>query len=162
MKEVRKIQKSLISGEKEKRELMKSLAQVKDDLTRLQISQESPTDSYLNLTQERIRYVYCYCFLGSDKTLMYTLYFFTLSAASQTDLCSDNFPIGAKEMAKLRLRYDEWRKRVKNIQEKLAALEERVNTFINDTVSIYYLIQVTFYKKIILIIFLNLRFNLAK
>lgn len=29
-------------------------------------------------------------------------------------------------MAKLRLKYDEWRKRVKEIQEKLAALEERI------------------------------------
>lgn len=55
---------------------------------------------------------------------MFKLYF--SSAASQTDLSSDNFPLGAKEMAKLRLRYDEWRKRVKNIQEKLAALEEKV------------------------------------
>jgi protein KIBRA len=50
------------------------------------------------------------------------------SAASQTDLCSENFPIGAREMAKLRLNYDEWRKRVKEIQEKLAALEERVGS----------------------------------
>lgn len=102
MQEVQKIQKSLISGEKEKRELMKSLAQVKDDLTRLQISQDSPSASYANLAQERI------------------------SAASQTDLCSENFPLGAKEMAKLRIRYDEWRKRVKQIQEKLAGLEERI------------------------------------
>jgi hypothetical protein len=53
--------------------------------------------------------------------------FFLCSAASQTDLCSENFPIGAREMAKLRLKYDEWRKRVKEIQEKLAALEERVS-----------------------------------
>lgn len=56
MEEVRKIQKSLISGEREKRELMKSLAQVKDDLTRLQLRQESPDTSSFNLN-ERIRYI---------------------------------------------------------------------------------------------------------
>lgn len=52
------------------------------------------------------------------------------SAASQTDLCSENFPIGAREMSQLRLKYDEWRKRVKEIQEKLASLEERVSIII--------------------------------
>lgn len=101
MEEVRKIQSSLISGEREKRELMKSLAQVKDDLTRLQLRQESPDTSSFNLNER-------------------------ISAASQTDLCSENFPLGAREMAKLRLRYDEWRKRVKQIQERLAGLEERI------------------------------------
>jgi protein KIBRA len=54
MEEVRKIQKSLISGEREKKELMKSLAQVKDDLTRLQLRQESPDTSTFNLAQDRI------------------------------------------------------------------------------------------------------------
>ena len=51
---------------------------------------------------------------------------FSFFIASQTDLSSENYPIGAREMAKLRLKYDEWRKKVKDIQEKLAALEERV------------------------------------
>lgn len=55
MEEVRKIQKSLISGEKEKKELMHSLAQVKEDLTRLQLRQESPDASTFNLANERIR-----------------------------------------------------------------------------------------------------------
>lgn len=96
------IQKSLITGEKEKKELMKSLAQVKDDLTRLQLRQESPDASTFNLAQDRV------------------------CAASQTDLCSDSFPMGAREMAKMRQRYDEWRRRVKEIQEKLAALEEKI------------------------------------
>ena len=91
MEEVRKIQKSLLLGEKEKKELMHSLAQVKEDLTRLQLRQESPDASTFNLANDRI------------------------SAASQTDLCSESFPIGAREMAKLRLKYDEWRKRVKAI-----------------------------------------------
>ncbi|XP_058064430.1 protein kibra [Anopheles bellator] len=102
MEEVKKIQKSLITGEREKKELMKSLAQVKDDLTRLQLRQESPDASTFNLAQDRI------------------------CAASQTDLSCDNFPMGAREMAKMRQRYDEWRRRVKEIQEKLAALEEKI------------------------------------
>ena len=101
MEEVRKIQKSLLLGEKEKKELMSSLAQVKEDLTRLQLRQESPDASTFNL-HDRV------------------------SAASQTDMCPDSFPIGAREMAKLRMKYDEWRKRVKEIQEKLANLEERI------------------------------------
>ncbi|CAO1390749.1 unnamed protein product [Diamesa tonsa] len=101
MEEVRKIQKSLLLGEKEKKELMHSLAQVKEDLTRLQTT-ESPDASTFNLANDRI------------------------SAASQTDICPESFPIGAREMAKLRLKYDEWRKRVKEIQEKLASLEERI------------------------------------
>ena len=101
MEEVRKIQKSLLLGEKEKKELMYSLAQVKEDLTRLQLRQESPDASTFNL-HDRV------------------------SAASQTDMCPDSFPIGAREMARLRIKYDEWRKRVKDIQEKLAALEERI------------------------------------
>ncbi|XP_062538567.1 protein kibra [Armigeres subalbatus] len=102
LEEVKMIQKSLITGEKEKKELMKSLAQVKDDLTRLQLRQESPDASTFNLAQDRV------------------------CAASQTDLSSDNFPMGAREMAKMRQRYDEWRRRVKEIQEKLAALEEKI------------------------------------
>lgn len=101
MEEVRKIQKSLLLGEKEKKELMHSLAQVKEDLTRLQLRQESPEASTFNLNDR-------------------------VSAASQTEMCADSFPIGAREMAKLRMRYDEWRKRVKDIQEKLANLEERI------------------------------------
>lgn len=102
LEEVKMIQKSLITGEKEKKELMKSLAQVKDDLTRLQLRQESPDASTFNLAQDRV------------------------CAASQTDLCSDSFPMGAREMAKMRQRYDEWRRRVKEIQEQLAALEEKI------------------------------------
>uniref|UniRef100_A0A2M4BAL9 Protein kibra n=1 Tax=Anopheles marajoara TaxID=58244 RepID=A0A2M4BAL9_9DIPT len=102
MEEVKMIQKSLITGEREKKELMKSLAQVKDDLTRLQLRQESPDASTFNLAQDRI------------------------CAASQTDLSSENFPMGAIEMAKMRQRYDEWRRRVKEIQEQLAALEEKI------------------------------------
>lgn len=104
MSELRNIQKSLSSGEKEKADLMQSLAKLKDDLTRLQLCESSPDVSTLILPQEK------------------------LSTASQTDLCSDFVPIGTKlaEMAKMRLEYDEARKSVQHIQQKLADLEEKV------------------------------------
>lgn len=104
MAELRNIQKSLSSGEKEKADLMQSLAKLKDDLTRLQLSESSPDVSTLSLPQEK------------------------LSTASQTDLSCDLVPVGTKlaEMAKMRLEYDEARKRVQQIQQKLADLEEKV------------------------------------
>lgn len=104
MTELRNIQKSLSSGEKEKVELMQSLAKLKDDLTRLQLCESSPDASTLSLPQEK------------------------LSTASQTDLSCELVPIGTRlaEMAKMRLEYDEARKRVQNIQQKLADLEEKV------------------------------------
>ncbi|XP_048526075.1 protein kibra isoform X1 [Dendroctonus ponderosae] len=104
MAELRNIQKSLSSGEKEKAELMQSLAKLKDDLTRLQLSESSPDVSTLSLPQEK------------------------LSTASQTDLSCELVPIGTRlaEMAKMRLEYDEARKRIQTIQQKLADLEEKV------------------------------------
>ncbi|XP_060530256.1 protein kibra isoform X2 [Cylas formicarius] len=104
MAELRNIQKSLSSGEKEKAELMQSLAKLKDDLTRLQLSESSPDVSTLSLPQEK------------------------LSTASQTDLSCELVPIGTRlaEMAKMRLEYDEARKKVQHIQQKLADLEEKV------------------------------------
>lgn len=104
MAELRNIQKSLSSGEKEKAELMQSLAKLKDDLTRLQLSESSPDVSTLSLPQEK------------------------LSTASQTDLSCELVPIGTRlaEMAKMRLEYDEARKKVQTIQQKLADLEEKV------------------------------------
>lgn len=104
MTELRNIQKSLSSGEKEKAELMQSLAKLKDDLTRLQLSESSPDVSTLSLPQEK------------------------LSTASQTDLSCETVSIGTRlaEMARMRLEYDEARKRVQHIQQKLADLEEKV------------------------------------
>lgn len=104
MTELRNIQKSLNSGEKEKAELMQSLAKLKDDLTRLQLGDVSPETSTLSIPQEK------------------------LSTASQTDLCTDLVPIGARlaEMARMRLQYDESRKRVQQIQQQLADLEDKV------------------------------------
>ncbi|XP_051157947.1 protein kibra isoform X2 [Leptopilina boulardi] len=104
MSELRNIQKSLISGEKEKAELMQSLAQLKDELTRLQLCEGSPDASTLSLPQEK------------------------LSTASQTDLSGEIVPIGTRlaEMARMRLQYDEARKRIQHIQQQLADLEEKV------------------------------------
>lgn len=104
MTELHNIQKSLESGEKEKVELMQSLAKLKDDLTRLQLCESSPEISTLSLPQEK------------------------LSTASQTDLSYDIVPIGTRlaEMAKMRLEYDEARKSVQTIQRKLADLEEKM------------------------------------
>ena len=97
MTELRNIQKSLSSGEKEKAELMQSLAQLKDELTRLQLCEGSPEASTLSLPQEK------------------------LSTASQTDLSGELVPIGTRlaEMARMRLQYDEARKRIQHIQQQL-------------------------------------------
>ncbi|XP_013171584.1 PREDICTED: protein kibra isoform X1 [Papilio xuthus] len=104
MTELKNIQKSLTSGEKEKADLMQSLAKLKDDLTRLQLGEASPDLSTLSLPQEK------------------------LSTASQTDLCADLVPIGTRlaEMARVRLQYDEARKRIQQIQQQLADLEDKV------------------------------------
>lgn len=104
MTELRNIQKSLSSGEKEKAELMQSLAQLKDELTRMQLCEGSPDASTLSLPQEK------------------------LSTASQTDLSGELVPIGTRlaEMARMRLQYDEARKRIQHIQQQLADLEEKV------------------------------------
>ena len=106
MTELRNIQKSLSSGEKEKAELMQSLAQLKDELTRLQLCEGSPEASTLSLPQEK------------------------LSTASQTDLSGELVPIGTRlaEMARMRLQYDEARKRIQLIQQQLADLEEKVGS----------------------------------
>lgn len=104
MTELKNVQKSLTSGEKERADLMQSLAKLKDDLTRLQLADASPDLSTLSLPQEK------------------------LSTASQTDLCADLVPIGTRlaEMARVRLKYDEARKRIQQIQQQLADLEDKV------------------------------------
>jgi len=98
------IQQSLYTGEQEKIELMKSLACLKDDLTRLQPSESSLDVSAINAHEK-------------------------LSTASQTDLSGEMVPIGARlaELARLRLQYDESRRNVQEIQQQLAALEERIS-----------------------------------
>eukprot|EP00090_Calanus_glacialis_P001316 TRINITY_DN1091_c0_g1_i1.p1 TRINITY_DN1091_c0_g1~~TRINITY_DN1091_c0_g1_i1.p1 ORF type:complete len:1300 (-),score=245.24 TRINITY_DN1091_c0_g1_i1:920-4819(-) len=102
--ELLNIQQSLFTGEQEKIELMKSLACLKDDLTRLQPSDSSLDVSAINAHEK-------------------------LSTASQTDLSGEMVPIGARlaELARLRLQYDESRRNVQEIQQQLATVEERIS-----------------------------------
>lgn len=103
--ELHEIQRSLSSGEKERMSLMQSLAKLKDDLTRLQLcSDSSPDISTLSLPLDK------------------------LSTASQTDLSGELMPMGTRlaEMARMRLEYDEARKKIQQIQQQLADLEEKV------------------------------------
>lgn len=94
--EMMKVQKSLVSGEKVKDELMRSLAQIKNELMRQQFN-DSNID-YAPFMQDRV------------------------CVASQTDLCAENLHSGARfaEMATTKLQYSEWRKRIKQLQQQLA------------------------------------------
>ncbi|KAJ6637075.1 Protein kibra, partial [Pseudolycoriella hygida] len=102
--EMMKVQKSLVSGEKVKDELMKSLAQIKNELvgSRQMGSRQfcDPNMAYMD----------------------------RICVASQTDLCSENLPSGARlaEMAKTKLQYGEWRKRIKHLQQQLADHVEKI------------------------------------
>lgn len=95
--EMLKVQKSLVSGEKVKDELMRSLAQIKNELTRQQYSDVHSDYS---------------AFSQNDK----------ICVASQTDLCAENLHGGTRfaEMAKTKFQYDEWRKHIKRLQQQLA------------------------------------------
>lgn len=73
--ELREIQRSLTSGEQERSELMRSLAKLKDDLTRLQFGESSPDVSTLSLPNTQPTTPVS----PSDK----------LSTASQTDLSGE-------------------------------------------------------------------------
>ncbi|XP_013389422.1 protein KIBRA isoform X3 [Lingula anatina] len=105
MEEITKIQKSLNSGERERHELMQSLARLKEDflLSKLQ-SESSPSVSLLSLQYERP------------------------STASQTDVSGEYLDTKMRlaEMTRLRFSYDEARKSVQNLKHKLASVEERM------------------------------------
>lgn len=95
--EMVKVQKSLVSGEKVKDELMRSLAQIKNELTRQQYCDSNSDYS---------------AFMQNEK----------ICVASQTDLCAESLHGGARfaEMAKTKFQYDEWRKHIKQLQQQLA------------------------------------------
>lgn len=104
-----KVQKSLVSGGKVKDELMKSLAHIKYELQRQQQQQYDgpvpPPPSYTSSAADR------------------------QCVASQTDLCTDNYNSGGAklaEMAKTKFQYTEWRKRIKELQQKLAEHVEKI------------------------------------
>ena len=52
--ELKQVQHSLYEGEREKAELIHSLARLKDDLTRIQAQDSSPDVSTLSLVQEKL------------------------------------------------------------------------------------------------------------
>lgn len=103
--ELQNIQQSLVTGEQEKVQLMKSLACLKEDLTRMEITDSSMDAPPISTAD-------------------------TLSMASQTDLTGEEMvPVGARlaELARLRLQYDESRRNVQELQQRLSSLEERIS-----------------------------------
>ncbi|XP_037807551.1 protein kibra [Lucilia sericata] len=104
--EMLKVHKSLVSGEKVREELIRSLVQIKNELSRQQINEENA--ELLNASSP----------------------FDRVCVASQTDLCGpgDNLNSGARfaEMAKTKLQYTEWRKHIKRLQQQLADHVERI------------------------------------
>ncbi|CAH1778285.1 unnamed protein product [Owenia fusiformis] len=104
MQEIRNIQQSLSSGEREKQNLIQSLAKLKDDMPlRLVTEGSSPDLSLLSIPHEII------------------------STESQTDLTGE-YNTGARlaEMARMRLQYDEARKRITTIQRNLSSVEDHM------------------------------------
>ncbi|XP_033244324.1 protein kibra isoform X2 [Drosophila miranda] len=105
--EMLKVHKSLVSGEKVREELMRSLVQIKNELSRQQINEENA--ELMNAASP----------------------FDRVCVASQTDLCGgagEHLNGGARfaEMAKTKLQYAEWRKHIKKLQQQLADHVERI------------------------------------
>ncbi|XP_017488689.1 PREDICTED: protein kibra, partial [Rhagoletis zephyria] len=104
--EMLKVHKSLVSGEKVREELMRSLVQIKNELSRQQINDENA--ELMNAASP----------------------FDRVCVASQTDLCgAGDMNSGARfaEMAKTKLQYSEWRKHIKKLQQQLADHVERID-----------------------------------
>lgn len=116
--EMIKVQKSLISGEKVREELMRSLVQIKNELQRQKFCEES--ENILNAS---------YGGGGGVVGIINE----RVCTASQTDLCTDNINSGTRfaEMAKTKLQYSEWRKRIKQLQQQLADHVEKVRILEN-------------------------------
>ncbi|OQV18228.1 Protein KIBRA [Hypsibius exemplaris] len=110
--ELQRIQYSLSCGEKEKQELIHSLAQLKDDILSNRDQQQqqhqhgsSPDNSYLCLPQER------FC------------------AASQTDISGDlgsSSGVRIADLARRRLEYDETRQEVSDLRHRLAQVQNQM------------------------------------
>lgn len=113
--ELSNIQRSLSNGEQEKVELMKSLACLKDDLTRLQHSETALDDSSLNNPMEKFSIASQTDLSGDVRTVGV---FFSSQVMFQS-LFLQLIPIGARlnEMTQLRLQYDEARRNVQDIQQ---------------------------------------------
>lgn len=100
LNEIYKIKLSLMSGEKEKKELMESLARLKDDFLVGKFQEEAALDAYSSIDR--------------------------CSAASQTDLTTEFISVNARvtEMSRVRAEYDEARKKLTELQKTLARLED--------------------------------------
>lgn len=110
--EMLKVQKSLVSGEKVREELVQSLVQIKNELMRQQ------DDDHLNTTSA-----------AAAAAAVAAAYHDRVCVASQTDLYVDNMMnSGARyaEMAKTKLQYSEWRKRIKQLQQQIAEHVEKI------------------------------------
>lgn len=109
--EMLKVQKSLVSGEKVREELVQSLVQIKNELMRQQ------DDHHLNTAS------------AVTAAAVVAAYHDRVCVASQTDLYVDNMMnSGARyaEMAKTKLQYSEWRKRIKQLQQQIAEHVEKI------------------------------------
>ncbi|XP_053398838.1 protein KIBRA-like isoform X2 [Mercenaria mercenaria] len=103
MDEMRTIQTSLHSGERERLELMKALARLKEDFLRTKIGGSSPDVSTLSLSLEKS------------------------TTASQTDLRGEFGLTSSRylaEITRLRLQYDEAKHRLSQLKHMLADLED--------------------------------------
>ncbi|CAD6993333.1 unnamed protein product [Ceratitis capitata] len=104
--EMLKVHKSLVSGEKVREDLIRSLVQIKKELSRQQINDENA--ELMNAASP----------------------FDRVCVASQTDLCGPgDMNSGARfaEMAKTKLQYSEWRKYMKKLQQQLVDHVERID-----------------------------------
>ncbi|XP_078459162.1 LOW QUALITY PROTEIN: protein WWC2-like [Lampetra planeri] len=109
LSELKSIRKAISSGEKEKHDLMQSLAKLKDGFKR--------EDARAQLRGSRGSLL-----VNSDLSLSKPC----LDAGSQTDITGDVFSGGRAKLAekvKLNLQYDEAKRRLANIQIELAKLE---------------------------------------
>ncbi|KAH3834003.1 protein KIBRA-like isoform X2 [Dreissena polymorpha] len=103
MGEMKAIQKSLVSGERERLELMQSLALLKEDFTYGKVGGSSPDVSMMCIPLEKS------------------------TTASQTDLRGEfglNSSRYLAEMTRLRLQYDAARQRLSSLKHMLADLED--------------------------------------
>ncbi|KAK3580455.1 hypothetical protein CHS0354_035497, partial [Potamilus streckersoni] len=105
LREMREIQTYIFSGEREKLDLMQSLARLKEDFLANKNGGSSPDVSRLSLLHEKS------------------------TTASQTDLRGEFGLSGSRylaEIARLRLQYDETRRTISDLKQKLVVVENEL------------------------------------
>lgn len=103
MEEMQSIQKDLTSGQQEKQDLMQSLARLKEEFLKTKIGGSSPDVSTLSIPQEK------------------------LTTASQTDLRGEYGLTSSRylaEITRLRLQYNDTKKKIDVLKQLLADLED--------------------------------------